>query len=307
MGPITRWRVGISPIFTVLFRGEQARVVRYCFWLGEKEEQAGRLFHSVSDMDLTTRKEADLIMRMLVGMLCLLWAADSLRAETLVEQLIERYEQVESVTCDVRRDVSNEDGRLRWLSRVYYQRPDRLHVENHAPLQRRIIADGETMYQYNDGQPRGFRRALAELDERMLQGLSKVPGTAMEHLYRLQGLAEVELAGEGAYPIRRGYETERLFVVLHADDAYRLGRIELYESSDRTRLAVEIDFDAFEEVVDGVWIPMRHQSRSVLGAIEVRETTRFSNFSANEPIPQHLFNAAAFFSDVQWVDQFEDL
>lgn len=241
-----------------------------------------------------------------VGFLSL-WAAGALHADTLAERLIERYEEIETVTCDVRRDVSNEDGRMRWLSRVHYQRPDRLHVENHAPLPRRIIADGETMYQHIDGQPRGFRRRIDELDEPMRQGLIKVPGTAMEHLLRLRGAPESEWAGDGEFPIRRGYETDRLFVVLHADDAYRLGRIEFYRSADRSERTAEIDFSDFEEVLDGVWIPMVHQGRFRWGEIESGETTRISNMTVNEPIPQHLFNANAFFEDVEWVDQFDDL
>lgn len=227
--------------------------------------------------------------------------------DTLVERLIARYERVETMTCDVRRDISNEDGRMRWLSRVYFQQPDRLHVENYAPLPRRIIADGEMMYQHNDGQPRGFQKPIAELEEAMLHGLRKVPGTAMEHLFRLRGIPETELVGNGAYPVQRGYQADRVYVVLHADDEYRLGRIEFFASADRDKLAGEIDFEAFEEVLEGVWIPLLHRGRFQLDAFETRETTRISNVSVNESIPEHLFNAAAFFRDVQWVDRFEDL
>ena len=246
-------------------------------------------------------------MRMIWMGFCSVCMAGSLYADTLVDRLIERYEQVDTVTCDVRRDVSNEDGRMRWLSRVYFERPDRLHVENHAPLPRRIIADGEMMYQHSDGQPRGFRKAIAELDERMLQGLHKVPGTAMEHLFRLQGVPEIELDGSGTYPVRRAYNAERVFVVLYADEAYRLGRMEFFTSPERDQMTGEIDFEAFEEVLDGVWIPMVHQGRFLIGGLENRETTRISNLSVNEPIPGHLFNADAFFKDVDWVDRFEDL
>ncbi len=244
-------------------------------------------------------------------------------ADTLAERLIARYERVETITCDVRRDVSNEDGRLRWLSRVYYQQPDRLHVENHAPLPRRIIADGETMYQHSDGEPRGFRRAIAELDDRMLHGLRKVPGTAMDHLYRLQGTPEQVLDGDSDYPpvdgdsddgdrdsdypLQRGYDAENVYVVLHADEAYRLGRLEFYTDSERTEMTGEIDFSAFEEVLEDVWIPLLHQGRFQVGGLENRETTRISNVTVNEPIPEHLFNAAAFFDNVDWVDRFEDL
>ncbi len=91
------------------------------------------------------------------------------------------------------------------------------------------------------------------------------------------------------------------------DDEYRLGRVEFFAAADRKELTGEIDFEAFEEVLDGVWIPLLHQGRFRFDAFESRETTRISNVSVNEPIPEHLFNAGAFFKDVQWVDRFEDL
>lgn len=229
-------------------------------------------------------------------------------AETLVDQLLERYGRIDSVTGEVRRDMSNADGQLRWLSRVYFLRPDRLHVENISPLPRRIISDGTTMYQHNEGHPRGFRKPIVELDEGMRHGLRKVPGTLMEHLFRLEGLSEEALPpGTGPFPERCAYDAGSVHVVLHVDEALRLGRVEFYADAERLTLTGEIDCEGFVEVLEGVWIPMHHRSRFIAGGRESRETTRISNYHVNQPIPGHLFNAEAFFHDVNWVSRFEDL
>jgi hypothetical protein len=239
--------------------------------------------------------------------LLMIWTC-GVQADTLVQDLLERYERIETVTCDVRRDLVNAEGRMRWLSRVHFARPDRLHVENHAPLPRRIIADGETMYQHNEGQPRGFRAPIASLNTAMRDGLRKVPGTAMEHLLRIGGAPETVLPGElDDFPVRRAYATDTLYVVLHADADLRLGRIELFDGPDQRTQAGQIDFEAFDEVIDGVWIPMVHRGRFQVGGSENTETTRISNYAANAPMPQHLFQAESFFRDVTWVDSFDEL
>ncbi len=235
-------------------------------------------------------------------------AGQTEEAHTLVQRLLEQYAQIESVSCDIRRDITATEGSIRWLSRVYFQRGDRLHVENFAPLPRLIIADGSTMHQHNEDQPRGFRRPIADLTPVMQAGLRRVPGTWEEHLFRLRDKPEIELEGSGDFPIWRAYETPTVYAVLQVDDAGRLGRLQLFDANDRTRLTGELVGDAFEEVADGVWIPMVHRAHFQVGDTATRERIRFSNYAVNEPIDEQLFKADSHFPDtVEWVDQFEDL
>ena len=101
---------------------------------------------------------------------------------TLAEKLCSSYTQVESVSCRVRK-TSEVDGKTATLlSQVYYQRPDRMHVENIAPLQRRIIADGRQFYYYVEGMAKGFSCPLAKLEGEWSIMQKSVPGSAMEHL-----------------------------------------------------------------------------------------------------------------------------
>lgn len=56
-------------------------------------------------------------------------------AETVRERVLAAYDAVQTLSCEIRRDTPLPDGQvLRMLSRVYYQRPDRLHVENFSPV-----------------------------------------------------------------------------------------------------------------------------------------------------------------------------
>ncbi len=239
------------------------------------------------------------------GLCFLAWGAAA--ETTLVDQLLAQYEQIESVTCDLRRDIMQDDQSMRWLSRIYFQRPDRLNVKNHAPLPRRIVSDGTTLFQHNRGQPRGFRQAVDELNEAMLLSLRRVPGTPMEHLVRLRGVPEIVLEGNEDHPIRRAYATANIYAVLHADEAGRLKRLELYDANDRSRLTGEIDFAAHVEVLPGVWIAMQQESRFLLSDLTVRETTRLSQYTVNTPIPADHFEPDHFFEDVEWVADFSKL
>lgn len=63
-------------------------------------------------------------------------------AELVMERLIASYDAVEAAQVEVRRDMQGPGGNGRRLSRVFFQRPDRLHVESVTPPRRRIVADG---------------------------------------------------------------------------------------------------------------------------------------------------------------------
>lgn len=238
----------------------------------------------------------------------ILFIAQGAQAETSwLKELLEGYARIQSVTCDVRRDVSNEDGDIRWLSRVHFQQPDRLHVENFSPLPRRIIADGERMYQHNEGHPRGFRRAIEDLDETMVINLRRVPGTLMEHLVRLQDAEEVELPSDNDDSVLRGYEVEDVYVVIETDSLDRLTQMRFYTGPDRNVLTGTVNCSHFEEVLDGVWIAMRHQVYVTADGRTSRERVRFSNYEVNVDVPDRLFDATLFFEGVRWVERFDQL
>lgn len=243
--------------------------------------------------------------RWMVGMAMLVLAAGAARAETVLERVLKPYESVQSLSCDIRRDTPLPDGNtLRMLSRVYYQRPDKLHVENASPVQRRIVSDGTVFRSYTQGAPKGFSRPVKDLSEEMLRNLRMVPGSAANMLEILKDAKEVPLEPTAEFPVRAGYDNGKSFAILNLDDKGRLARFEIYSSAALTDLLTRTDFSAFQEVAPGVWIASLQQSKVILQGLERTETTRVDNLVANGEIPASLFEADAFFAGVEFVDDF---
>lgn len=243
--------------------------------------------------------------RAMKWMAVLVLAAGAARAETVLERVLQPYNSIQSLSCEIRRDTPLPDGQtLRMLSRVYYQRPDKLHVENFSPVKRRIVSDGAIFRSFTEGAPKGFARPVAELDADMLRNLRMVPGTSANLLEVLKGVPEVPLEPTAEFPVRAGYDNGKSFAVLNLDDQGRLARYEIYGSSALTDLLARTDFSAFQEVAPGVWIAGLQQAKITVQGLERTETTRVDNLAANGEIPASLFEAAAFFPGVEFVDDF---
>ncbi len=226
-------------------------------------------------------------------------------ANTLVDQLIAGYESLQSVSCEVRRDAESSGKQIRSLSRVFFQKPDKLHVDNVTPLPRRIIADGITFFSYVDGDPKGYSRPISKLENDMLISLRKIPASAMDHLLRMRGLVETNLPSTSAFPVRKGYDTGKMFAVLSLDSSNRLARIEMFTTSDLKQAIARTDFSNFIEAAPGIWLARLHQSTMWMGGAESKETTRFDHLTINQPISQELFKASLYFKDVDFVPSFD--
>lgn len=246
--------------------------------------------------------------RTLIGLAALAWWAAGANGETVRERVLKSYEAVQSLSCDIRRDTPLPDGQtFRMLSRVYYQRPDKLHVENFSPVKRRTVSDGTVFRQYTEGAPQGFSRPVAELNEEMLRNLRMVPGSAANLLDVLAGATEVPLEPTAEFPVRAGYNNGKSFAVLSLDAQGRMARYEIFSSPAMTDRSTCTDFSAFQEVVPGAWIACLQQSKVTFQGLERTETTRVDNLVANGEIPAALFEAGAFFQGVEFVDAFEKI
>ncbi len=225
----------------------------------------------------------------------------------MAEKLCASYAQVESVNCRVRKTSDVDGKKATLLSQVYYQRPDRMHVENISPVRRRIIADGRQFYYYVEGMPKGFSCPLAKLEGEWSIMQKSVPGSAMEHLLRLKGVPETILEGTADYPLRRGYARERVFVVLSCDAEGRLARIEFFKTQAMKISTAWVEYSDFRKVTDTCWLAGLQQGTACFEANTVRETRRFDSLIVNKPISAGLFDAAAFFQKVDFVDDFSKL
>jgi len=228
-------------------------------------------------------------------------------AETLVARLLAGYASIQTVSCNVRRDSESSAANGRTLSRVYYQKPDRIHVENVQPLPRTILADGTNFFSYIPGDPKGFSRPISQLDTDMLISLRKVPGSAMDHLLRLKDMPETDLPPTPEFPARKGYDTGKMYAVLSMDSSNRLAQIEFFTGADMKQRTAHAAYSQFMEASPGVWLARLHQTTIQLGSMEQKETSRFDNLIVNQPIAPNLFNASLFFKDVPFVSSMDQM
>ncbi len=244
-------------------------------------------------------------MIMLLGMFLPVCAGNAAAGAALVERLLAAYDAIETVSCDIRRGWQGPDGRVRMNSRVHWQRPNLMHVDNYSPMRRRYVCTGERLYYHIQGDPRGFSRRVEELDDDWRLRLKVVPGTAMDYLLPLQGIDEIELENSEEGVLRRGYRLTGSYVVLFIDVHQRLVRYEQFSSPEALRPLTAIVFSRFEEVLEGVFIPLLHETTVLLDGEERAETTRVSIVSINKPLAPLLFDPDPYFKDVEFVESFE--
>jgi hypothetical protein len=229
---------------------------------------------------------------------CTALASTAPAEETQVEKQLAAYRQIRTLSCEIRKDTQMPEGEGRMLSRVYFEQPNRVHVENATPVKRRILCDGATLYYYVEGEPKGISSPVGRLKDDMSIQTRAVPGTAMEHLLRIQKGAETNLPPATGFPERKGYALPGLFAVLSLDATGRLARIEYFRSPDRAEKVAQYDFSMFEEVLPGVWIPLRHDGAILSGRVKATESRRISSLAVNRPLPEGIFDPKKHFEGV---------
>jgi len=229
-------------------------------------------------------------------------------AETRVDQLLSAYDAVKSVTCEVRKETEAENGpKVRMLSRVHYEKTDKLHVETYSPVRRRIIANGKSLYSFIDGDPKGYKKPVEELDREWQISLRKVPATPMDHLLRLKGAEEVEVPNEKPFKERLGYNVENRFVVLGFDKSDRLARIEFYETESMSEKTGTFDYSDYEEAVPGAWFPLLTEGVIEFGDVVTRESVYVTNLKVNKSIAPDIFKPGNYFKDKEFASEFSDI
>ena len=226
---------------------------------------------------------------------------------SLAGKLCAAYEGIETITCQIRKTTETGGNSVTMLSRVFYKKQDHVHVENVAPSKRTIIADGKKLFYHDENAPRGFSKAISELEPSWLTHLKNVPGTPMEHLLKLRNLAETAIPSTQEFPVRRAYQTEKVYVVLSCDSKGRPAQIDFFQSPDMTRKTAQINYSDFKEISENCWIPCLHKTvLSAPGGEQIIETRRIDNVVANKPIADSMFSADLFFKDIEFVSDFKE-
>lgn len=225
-------------------------------------------------------------------------------APTTVEQLIANHERIQTLRCDIRRETIVGGRRMQTLSRVWYQRPDRLRVETVMPDPRRILVDGNAIYKWVDGHSEGVRIPLSEAPAPELMQVRKVPGTAEDYLLRLQDAAEHVLPATDHFPQRFGYVSAppHPYAEIGIDVSGRLAQIVLFASIERNERLLVVDFSNWREPISGLFLPCLHESTIFTpdnGSIT--ETVRVSALSVNQPIDASLFDVSPIAADIRFL------
>lgn len=227
-------------------------------------------------------------------------------AETVLDRICSPYNAIQSLSCEIRRDTPLTGGSTgRMLSRVYFQRGDRMHVETVSPLARRIVCDGTHFRSHIEGMAKGFGVPVEKLDDEMLGNLRSVPGSPEMALGPLAGVKEIPLESTAEHSVRAGYDNGKTFTVLSLDVQARLVRLEVFDSLARERLIACTDYSAYREVLPGVWIANIQKTQATIRGKVRTETLRIGNLEVNGVLPASLFNFDAFFKGVEFVDTFE--
>ena len=246
---------------------------------------------------------------LLAALFPLLVSGPAARAGTVVEALLAAYGSVPQLSCELRRDVKAPDGdSVRFLSRIYFQRPDRLHAENLSPMKRRTVCDGNTLRQYTEGLPRGFSRPVSELEGDALTNLRMLPGSNANWLDPLKDFEETDLPPvDGAARRIACTSPGKPYTVLSFDAQNRWIRLEMYSAPDCANRLLLAEMDDFSEIIPGTWLACRQRiAMSMDGAVR-SETIRLDNLSATAPIPDAMFDAESFFPGVTFVDSFDKM
>ena len=229
-------------------------------------------------------------------------------ATNVINEIIENYAKIESVSCIVSRVITFNERDTRLLSRVYYERPNKLHVQQTSPLNRRIICDGTNFFYYIDGDPKGYSRPVDKLSKKQIIELVKVPGTSEDILYRLKDLEPTELPGNEKFPTQLAFTTtNNLNIIVYITKEKRIEKIDFFESKDLVKLTSSSYYSNFIEATPGAFVPTTHKMIININNQKRTETAKFSHYNANAPISQSLFYAKQFFKGVTFVDSFKEI
>lgn len=237
-------------------------------------------------------------------LLALLCSCSALIAETLTDKLLTESDKIWSLQCDIRRETELGGQVLLTMSRVRFERPDRLQVETMAPDLRKIVVDGKAIHKWIKGQETGVRIPLSEASEGDLLQVRRVPATADEYLLRLKGAPETILPTEAGFPLRRAYSapSPHPYTELALDATGRLARIEFFDPAARTNRLLRVEFEGWREIKPGIWIACLQKTEAKAhDGTKVRETLRVSSLVVNEPIQPEQFDAARCIPGVKFI------
>lgn len=222
-------------------------------------------------------------------------------AEGVFAALHASYEPVSNLTCVVRREMPQENGKtIRVISRVAWARGNRLASVSVSPPGRKVVIDGEKVYDRREAGGAVRVRALSEQSAAQKANQTAVPASPEEYLLPFEG-------GEARdIPPAKG-EARRVLFVLPEEATGGPPSIAAGFAADGrvTELTYFLDrggetpgaamrFLLPREVLPGAWLYAREELSGPDGRTAV---SRFDELVVNADLPASLFSADGAFDD----------
>lgn len=225
----------------------------------------------------------------------------SVPAEEVLGALRASYGPVSNVTCVVRREMPQENGRtLRVISRVAWARGDRLVSVSVSPPGRKVVIDGEKVFDRREAGGAVRVRALSEQSAAQKRNQAAVPASPEEYLLAFEG-------GEARdIPPAEG-EARRVLFVPPADAAEvppalaagfaadgRVTELTYFLDGGGETPGAAMRFLLPKEVLPGAWLYAREELSGADGRTAV---SRFDELAVNADLPASFFSADGAFGD----------
>jgi hypothetical protein len=226
----------------------------------------------------------------------------SVPAEEVLGALRASYAAVSNLTCVVRREMPQGNGRtLRVISRVAWARGDRLVSVSVSPPGRKVVIDGEKVHDRREAGGAVRVRALSEQSDAQRRNQQAVPASPEEYLLPFEGGEARDIP-----PLKN--EARRVLFTAPADAAEGMvpalaagfaadGRVtELTYFLDRggESPGASMRFLLPKEVAPGTWLYAREELSGADGRSAV---SRFDELAVNADLPASFFSADGAFDD----------
>ena len=225
-------------------------------------------------------------------------------ATNVLDAVHARYAAVSNVLCTVRRSVligGKDGGSGESVSRIVWQRGDKLNVQRISPERRRTVIDGATVWTASDGQESPVSFPVSEQLPSQAANLRAVPGSPEEVLSVLDPATAEDLARAGDSAARRvafavsDEESQVARAVLSIDGNGFVASLQGYSDDAMATPLFKTVFSAPAEVLPGVMLFRKIVTESEAGGRTLSAVSSFERLRVNETLAPATFDAKAFF------------
>lgn len=225
----------------------------------------------------------------------------SVPADSVIAAVSAQYAAISNLSCTVRREASDASGKTaETMSRVDWARGDRMRVQGLKGSRRLVVIDGTSIHMKapEDASPSVY--LVENQTPTQFANLRSVPGSPEEMLAPLALLeaAEAETVPPFARTVSFAQSGDKApAAYLSFDSLGRVARLDFftYGEDGKRDSSSSAMFKSPQEVLPGVWLFRRVESKSSMGEPSISAVSRFDRFVVNDEMPDSLFDPSGDF------------